>query len=122
MERNRQEQIEEPNLRLDSKSNLEQKLGLGIGQTIQNWLQDFLKQLAERLEKMEEILVVDRIEGNIAVCENRKTKKMQDINLEELPEGVKEGSILKWKNGKYEVDASGEIESRIEQKMKDVWK
>lgn len=122
MERNRQEQNEEPNLRIDSKSNLEEKLGLGLGKTIQNWLQDFLKQLAERLEKMEEILVVDRIEENIAVCENRKTKKMQNINLEELPEGIKEGSILKWRDGKYEIDTSGEIENRIEQKMKDVWK
>ena len=97
-------------------------LELGIGKTIGNWIQDFMNQLAERLAKMEEVLVVDRIEGNIAVCENRKTGKMQNIAVSELPENIKEGTIVQWKNGKYEIDTSNEIESRIEKKMKDVWK
>lgn len=108
----------------DSKLNseLKEKLGLGLGQTIQNLLQEFIKQLSERLEKMEKVLVVDRIEGNIAVCENRENGKMQDVSLSDLPKDIKEGSILKWKEGKYEIDTSKEIEKRIEQKMKDVWK
>ena len=71
---------------------------------------------------MEEVLVVDRIEGDIAICENRKTKKMQSIHIADLPRNVEEGNILKWQDGKYEIDASKEIENRIEQKMKDVWK
>ncbi len=100
----------------------ESKLNLGLGAIGQNWIQNFLGQIAERLEKMEEVLVVDRIEGDIAVCENRKTKKMQNIQLSDLPESVQEGSILKWNNNKYELNTSKEIEKRIEQKMKDVWK
>lgn len=95
---------------------------IGLGAITQNWIQDFLKQLTERLEKMEEVLVVDRLEGNIAVCENRKTKEMKNIPLSELPRRIQEGSILKWQKGKYELDTSKEIEKRIEQKMKDVWK
>ena len=87
-----------------------------------NWLQDFIKELSERLEKMEETLVIDRIEGNIAVCENRKNKKMKDIPIADLPQDIKEGTILKWKNGKYKIDDSNEIERNIEQKMRDVWK
>ena len=105
--------------KLEEKDN---KLNLGIGAVAQNWIQDFLKQIAERFEKMEERFVVDRIEANVAVCENRKTKKMQNISLAELPKNIQEGSILKWKNGKYELEPSKEIEKRIEQKMKDVWK
>lgn len=95
---------------------------LSLGAIAQGWIQSFLKQIAERLEKMEEVLVVDRIEGNIAVCESRKTKKMQNIDIADLPKDVEEGSVLKWQNGKYEIDTSKEIEDRIEQKMKDVWK
>ena len=102
------------------KLNLSLESSLGL--TFKDWIQDFLNDLAERLEKMEEILVIDRIEGNIAVCENRKNGKMQDIAISDLPKGVKEGDVLKWKDGKYEIDTSNEIESRIEQKMKNVWK
>lgn len=95
----------------------------GIGnETESNFVENFIKELGEKLLKMQETLVVDRIEGNIAVCENRDTGKMQDILIENLPKGVKEGTILKYKNGKYEIDKSNEIEDRIEKKMKDVWK
>ncbi|MCI9087570.1 MAG: DUF3006 domain-containing protein [Clostridia bacterium] len=109
---------------MERKEELEKdkKIDLGLGVIAQNWIQSFLKQIAERLEKMEEVLVVDRIEGNVAVCENRKTKKIQNIDIAELPKNIEEGSILKWKDGKYEIDTSKEINDRIEQKMKDVWK
>ena len=103
---------------LEDKRNID----LSLGAIAQNWIQNFLKQIEERLEKMEEVLVVDRIEGDIAVCENRKTGKMQNINIKDLPENIEEGNILRWQNGKYEIDTSQEINDRIEQKMKDVWK
>lgn len=110
--------------RMERKEDLEEKriTDLSLSAIAQNWIQGFLKQITERLDKMEEVLVVDRIEGNIAVCENRKTKKMQNINIADLPEEIEEGTILKWQNGKYEIDTSRQIEDRIEQKMKDVWK
>ena len=95
---------------------------LEIGKGAINWLQDFIKELSERLEKMEETLIVDRIEGNIAVCENRKTGKMKNISISDLPEDIKEGSILKWENGAYKIYTSNDIEKRIEEKMKDAWK
>lgn len=122
MEINRQENEVNTNENLENDTKLKENLGLGLNQTIQNWIQDFLKSLAERLTKMEEVLVVDRIEGNIAVCENRKSGKMQEIDVKDLPENIEEGTILKWKDGKYEIDTSKEIEQRIEQKMKNVWK
>ena len=109
---------------MERKEDLGEKrnIDISLGAIAQNWVQSFLKQIAERLEKMEEVLVVDRIEGDIAVCENRKTGKMQNIYRSELPEDIQEGNILKWQNGKYEIDTSKGIENRIEQKMKDVWK
>ena len=92
-----------------------------LGKSITSFITNFLKELEERLRKMEEILVVDRIEGNMAICENRKSKKMQNIPLSILPEDIKEGSVLIEKQGKYEIDESSNIEKRIEQKMKDLW-
>lgn len=100
----------------------ENNLTVGAGKQVENWLSKFVKELTERFQKMEEVLVVDRIENDIAVCENRNTGKMYEKKLSSLPQGTKEGSILKWKNGVYSLDNSGVIEERIENKMKDVWK
>lgn len=84
---------------------------------------NFLKELSERIEKMQDILVIDRIEGEYAICENRQTKEMIDINLQDLPQGIKEGTVLKWNNGKYEIDIEEQksIEDRIKQKMDNLW-
>ena len=48
--------------------------------------------------------VVDRIENNIVVCEERKTRKMVNIKKEILPKEVKEGDIIKFENGLYSID------------------
>lgn len=86
-------------------------------------ISNFLEELSERIKKMQDILVVDRIEGEYAVCENRRTKEMQDIKLTDLPEEIKEGTVLKWNDGKYEIDTKEqkEIEDRIKQKMDSLW-
>lgn len=84
----------------------------------------FIKEIGERLEKMEEELVIDRFEENVAICEDRKTGKIKEILKENLPEGIKEGSIIREENGKY-VEAKEEqekIENRIEDKMNQLWK
>ena len=73
---------------------------------------------------MEETLVVDRIEeGIIAVCENRYNQIMIDIELSKLPEGVKEGSVIKYYDGLYRIDdqEENEIKMRIAEKMDDLW-
>ena len=72
---------------------------------------------------MEETLVIDRIEGNIAVCENRYNQIIIEIDLSKLPEGSKEGTIIKYLDGKYRIDEKEQlnIEKRIEQKMNDLW-
>ena len=55
-------------------------------------------------------LIVDRIEGDLAVCE-KSDKTMVDIELTQLPEDVKEGDILIEKDGNYELDLT-ETEQR----------
>lgn len=44
---------------------------------------------------------IDRIEGEIAICENRKNKKMINIHLSKLPKNIKENDIIKYTNNIY---------------------
>lgn len=73
---------------------------------------------------MKEELVIDRFEGNIAVCEDRKTGNIKEITKENIEEGLKEGDILKLENGKYVKDKEkqAEVEKRIKEKMNNIWK
>lgn len=72
---------------------------------------------------MGEILVVDRIENNIAVCENRRNKSIIEISIEKLPPGVKEGTVIRYQDGNFIIDVEEQenIEKKIEEKMKLLW-
>jgi len=86
-------------------------------------INNFINEIIERLEKMEQELVIDRFEGNIAICEDRRTGKKIEILKEDLEEGLKEGDIIKEKNGKYVKDTKlqEETKKRIEEKMNRLW-
>ena len=75
-------------------------------------------ELAEKLNTIEEFSV-DRFEENIAVLENRKTREISNVDKNELPENVREGSIIDKINGKYEFneEKTKEIEKEIKDKM-----
>lgn len=63
-------------------------------------------------------LIIDRIEGNIAVCENEQ-KEMINIPLPDLPKNCKEGTIIEGIEGKFIINAE-EQEKRqamIKEKM-----
>lgn len=79
-------------------------------------------QTTTELQK-EKILVIDRFEGDYAVCENRETLLIENIELSKLPKDIKEGDVLKYKDNQYELDvqAKTEIELRIQEKMKDIF-
>ncbi len=84
---------------------------------------DFIKQLTERLEIMEKELVIDRFEGKFAVCEDRESGKMYNIEINSLPRDVKEGNVIKLENGKYVMSKEKEekIANEIKNKMEDLW-
>ena len=85
------------------------------------WKFRILKQ-TQMEDKMR--LVVDRIEGKYAVCQNVETKEMIDILLEDLPENCKDGMCLKMENDRYieDFDFEKERRKRIEEKRKRLWK
>ena len=95
-----------------------------------NVISMFMEELEKSLEKGIELMdsnikeyTIDRFEGNIAVCEDRATKEMTNIKIENLPKGIKEGSILTYKNGEFFInkEKENEIEKRIKEKMNNLW-
>ena len=50
--------------------------------------------------------IIDRIEGNIVVCENQETKKMENFKIEQFPKVIKDGDIVVLKDEKFEKDES----------------
>lgn len=78
--------------------------------------------LAQKLDAIMEY-TLDRFEGNVAVCEERKTGKIVNINKEELPNDIKEGDIFVCINGKYALNKEKQeiVEERIKDKMDNLW-
>lgn len=64
---------------------------------------DFSKELNSFLKNNIEgsTFTVDKIENEIATCENRTTREMINIHLSKLPKNIKENDIIKYTNGKY---------------------
>lgn len=85
-------------------------------------IRDLINSIKLKLEK-EKLLVVDRFEGNLAICENRENKEMLNVEISKLPDGVKEGDVLRFKNNKYELDEveRSNIENRINDKVKNLF-
>jgi len=88
-------------------------------------IKQFIDDIHQKIEETKShiTLVVDRFEGDIAVCEDRETEEITNIDISELPENVQEGDVLKLNNGKYEIDEQTklEIEERIKNKIKNLF-
>lgn len=94
---------------------------------------DFIKELESKLEngfkggrKVENEVqeyTIDRFEEDFAVCEDRTTKEIVNVKKSELPDDAREGSVLTYKDGKFEVnhEKQEEIEKRIREKMNNLW-
>lgn len=52
--------------------------------------------------------IIDRIEDNIAICENLETKELIEININELPKNIKDGNIIILENNIYKLDVTEE--------------
>ncbi len=63
-------------------------------------------------------LIIDRIEGDIARCEDQELR-MRDMPLAELPAGVHEGAVLVFDDNRWVMDEKEEAQrrERINKKM-----
>ena len=80
------------------------------------------ENLAKKLDAIEEY-TIERFEENIVVLENRENQKMINVGRDKIPEGVKEGDIVRVINGKILKDEkkTEEVSERIKNKMDDLW-
>lgn len=106
--------------------NLAKSIGQELIANNNNFISEFIKDLEEKLNNMDKQSIeytIDRFEGEFAVCENRETNEMININKKDLPQEAKEGSIIKFENNKYSLDVEKEeeISERIKQKMDNLW-
>ena len=62
---------------------------------LQNHLSNSIKNLP---------LVLDRYEGNYAICENRNTGKILEIPKSYISKQAKDGDILKFRHGIYQIN------------------
>ena len=62
---------------------------------------------------------VDRIENNIVVLENINNNSIKEVNIDELPNNIKGGTILKYYNKTYTIDTNEENirRKRIQDKL-----
>lgn len=68
--------------------------------------------------------IVDRIEKNVVICENQETKKLEEFELKQFPEGVKDGDCVVLKDGKFEKNEkeTKNKKQQIEELMKKLMK
>lgn len=66
--------------------------------------------------------IIDRLEEEWAVCED-ETKKMRVIPRSQLPEGLREGDVLKEEGGIFTPDpkATGERREAMGKKLKNLF-
>ena len=59
--------------------------------------------------------VIDRIEKNIVILENRTNNEMTEINIDKLPKNIKEGDIITLSNNEYvkEIEKTKLIKNNI---------
>lgn len=99
-------------------------LGRNVGGAFEKVdINEFAQELSNKLKSMEEKFTIDRFENNLAICENRKTGEMIEININELPSNIKVGMIIKRENNKYveDIEEFEEVSKRIKEKMDNLW-
>lgn len=79
--------------------------------------------IIEETESTNTILVIDRFESNFAICENRETGEMVNIEKQKLPDNISEGDVLKIVDNEYIIDeqTKKEIEERIKRKVSNIF-
>lgn len=83
----------------------------------------FLNELSNKLKNMEDKFTIDRFENDIAVCENRKTGEIIEIEKSKLPLNIKEGTIIKKVNNEFieDIEENEKTAERIKNKMDNLW-
>ena len=66
--------------------------------------------------------IIDRFEGDFAVCQNRETKEMLDLDRKLFPSNAKEGDLIEYDDGTIRILDNNALRESIRERMKRLWK
>ena len=66
--------------------------------------------------------VIDRFEGDIAVCQNKETQEILNLDKSLLPSYAKESDLIEYEDGKVQILNSTTFKARIRNRMRHLWK
>lgn len=67
-------------------------------------------------------LIIDRFEGEYAVCEKRDSKEFLNLERNLFPSHAKEGDLVEYSDGKIQILDNTALVKRIQDRMKRLWK
>ena len=67
--------------------------------------------------------IIDRFEGDFAVCQNFSTSKFQNIKKSDIPKNAKEGDIITFENNIFLIDEAKnqKRQNEINSKFNSIW-
>ncbi|MCI8805833.1 MAG: DUF3006 domain-containing protein [Clostridiales bacterium] len=68
--------------------------------------------------------IIDRFEGNFAVCQNTVSDEIKNVESGLIPKGAEEGDVIVFTGDKYFLDSDKTKERKkvIEEKFNSLWK
>ena len=66
--------------------------------------------------------IIDRFEEDFAVCQNRKTREILDLDRRLFPSEAKEGDLIEYTDGKVQILDNTALRESIRERMKRLWK
>jgi len=66
-------------------------------------------------------LIVDRFEGNYAVCQDYDSGKMIDLEISIFPEEVRSGDLVDFSDGKITILPSEDLRKEIQAEIDSLW-
>lgn len=115
-------QNEDINDNINKNKNISQNENINQNESTNQNQQELTQEKNYTIQE-QKVLVIDRFEESFAVCENRETLEIENIEIENLPQNVKEGDIIKFSNNVYEIDTESKeiIENRINEKLNNLF-
>lgn len=111
--------------------NIINSIDRGLEKNVKNYdnsfLDNFIDELKNHLRKEildNNLFVLDRIEGNTAICENMENCEIIEIDKNLIEGSAKEGDVLKFQDDKYLIDVEKSLTRReeINKKAEKLWK
>lgn len=95
---------------------------------VDNFIEELKQKLCNEKESSEskenDMFVLDRIEGNNAICENMHNGELIDIDKNLIDKNAKEGDVLIFKNDMYLINKEENLKRReeINNLIDNLWK